>query len=188
MRDYWSASVGTVFNNGDVYNEYSPTGSFVYKLKTPNRIIGSVSFVVAKKGLISADIERVGYNTANLLSHPYSGDSYSFSNENNVIQTNYRSATNLRVGAEYRLKDMFMLRGGFGYYQNPYDIAAVENQKPKITYSGGFGYRNKALYVDLGYTLTKWSEDYYMYNPELVPNTPIEKSVGQLYITIGTKF
>ena len=189
LRDYWSSQVSTSFSNGDQFLVNSPVpGSHVYKLKTPRRIMASAAIVVAKSGMISVDVERVSYTNASLNLHPFSGDSYNYTAENATIQTNYRAVNNIRIGGEYRISKPWMLRAGYALYQNPYDITVVATQEPRISYSGGFGYRTKDFYADVAYKVTKWTEDYYMYNPALVSNAALEHSVGQLLFTIGTKF
>ncbi len=188
MRDGWNTKMESSFRNGDSYTSYSPDGSYVYKLKTPGRLIGNAAIIIAKRGMVSVDYEYVDYASSSLINHGFSGDSYNFALENNTIVENYRSTHNIRLGSELRVSKPFMVRAGVAYYQNPHNSEVVENQTPKLTYSAGFGYRVKEWYVDFGYSMTKWTEDYYMYDPILVENTPIKRTLSNAMITVGFKY
>lgn len=195
MRDRYSTSVSTYFRDtnslrtGQYYEAYSPEGSFLYKMRTPGRFMGSLAFVIKKKGMISVDVEMLDYSQGKLKTHPESGDSYTFELENSkVVQNFVTSAFNARIGAEYRLTPTWMLRGGVAYYQNGYNSNVVSQTDPMMTYAGGIGYRSKKFYIDFAYTLTKSTSDYYKYNSLLVSNTLLSKSTSNIMATVGFKF
>jgi len=188
MKDNWSSSMSSKFKDGESYSSNSPDGSFLYKLTTPGRLIGSLSFIIAKKAMISADYEYVNYTNSALSKHPFSGSSYNFSEENNSGDLNFRATHNIRIGSEVKIAKPLFARLGFSYYQNPYNSEAVENNKAKLTFTGGLGYRVKSFYIDFAVTSSTWTEDYYMYDPILVENTPIKKSNTNLIFTFGRKF
>ncbi len=194
MVNNYNTVVETNFNDvtleRDLYNytAASPLGVFRYKMRTPNRILGSLAIVVKKKGLISVDYEYLDYRKGFLKQHPFSNDSYTFTAENEKVKTSFRQAGNLRVGAEYRLTNIVMLRGGFAIMQNGYNPELVAVSKPIMMYSFGIGYRAKSIYIDAAYTITQTQQDYYMYDPYLVENTQINRSISNIYTTIGFKF
>lgn len=188
MKDNWSSSMSSKFKDGESYSSSSPDGSFLYKLRTPGRFIGSLSVIIARKAMISADYEYVDYAGSALSSHPFSGSSYSFSKENNTGDINFRATHNIRIGSEIKIAGPVFARLGFAYYQNPYNSTAAENNDAKLTFTGGFGYRVKSFYIDFAVTSSTWTEDYYMYDPILVENTPIKKSNTNLIFTFGRKF
>ena len=188
MKDNWNSSMSSNFKDDESYTSNSPDGSFLYKLKTPGRFIGSLSIIIARKAMISADYEIVDYSKSALSSHPFSGSSYSFSNENNTGDINFRATQNIRIGSEINIAGPLYTRLGFAYYQNPYNPTALENNNPKLTYTGGFGYRVKDFYIDFAVKSSTWKKDYYMYDPILVENTPIRKSNTNLSFTFGRKF
>jgi hypothetical protein len=80
------------------YIQESPSGLFDYQLITPFRAIGSIAFIIGKMGLVSADYEFVDYSDADL-----SSTDYGFSAENIAIKNNYTTASNIRVGTEWRV-------------------------------------------------------------------------------------
>ncbi len=193
VRDNWSTSVETNFKDTSgirPVNNYaeSPNGSFLYKMRTPSRIIGSLAFVIKKKGMISVDYELANYTTGKLLAHRESGDSYSFESENASVTQNLVAVNNIKIGGEYRITNLWMIRAGVAYYQNGYNAEYVSQTDPLMTYAGGFGYHAKTFYFDVAYTLSKSVEDYYMYDPILTSNTVISKSSTNIMATIGFKF
>jgi long-subunit fatty acid transport protein len=194
VRDRWSSSVETNFRDTNSfrtdfnYQAYSPNGSFLYKMRTPSRILGSVAFVIKKKGMLSIDYELVNYGNGHLAAHRESGDRYTFDIENETVQENFISVGNIRLGGEYRVTNLWMIRGGAAYYPSAYKSDYVSQTTPKMTYAGGFGYRGKEFYFDIAYTLTKSQEDYYMYDPILVSNSLINRSSSNIMATIGFKF
>lgn len=195
VRDRWSTNIITSFRDTNSYRtEYSyeassPSGSFLYKMKTPGRVLGSLAFVIRKMGLLSLDVEMLNYSKGLLKAHQGSGDSYTFELENSKVSENFVSrAFNVRLGGEYRLTEFWMLRGGVAYYQNGYNSGVVSQTNPIMTYAGGFGYRSNDFYVDIAYTLSKSTYDYYKYDPILVSNSLMTKTTSNIMATVGFKF
>ena len=54
---------------------------------------------------------------------------------NQSISKTYKNVSNFRLGAEALLTKYFMVRGGFGYYGNPYKASGVNGQR--MDFSGG---------------------------------------------------
>jgi long-subunit fatty acid transport protein len=194
MFNTYNTSIATNFRDvtfdREQYNYLaaSPNGNFRYRMKTPSRVIASVAIVVKKKGLISLDYERVNYTNGLLKRHPLSGYSYSFEDENEGMRNSFRAANVIRIGGEYRLTPLFMLRSGVSYLENGYNRELITSTQPTITYSFGGGWRTQDFFLDVAYTLTKMSNDYYMYDPALVNNTLISRNISNVYVTIGFKF
>jgi hypothetical protein len=194
MFNTYNTSVATNFRDVTVdrseynYLSASPSGNFRYRMKTPSRLIGSIALVLKKKGLISIDYERVNYTTGLLRRHPLSGYSYSFEDENEGMRTSFRGVNILRVGGEYRINPLFMIRGGISYLENGYNKEFISSPQPTLTYSFGGGLRTQEFFLDLAYTLTKTTNDYYMYDPTLVNNTIVSRNISNIYATIGFKF
>lgn len=195
MQDQWYTSVSTYFKDttqyrtSRYYTANSPTGSFTYKMRTPARIMGSLAFVVKKRGLISADVEYVDYSSGRLKAYPGSGDNYSFDLENSKVQENFSSsAFNVKLGGEYRITNLWMIRAGVAYYQNGYNANVVSKTTPMMTYAGGFGYRAKKYYIDFAYTWSQRASDYYKYDPLLTSAAQLTKVSSNIMATVGFKF
>lgn len=157
-ESYTSTVSSDVF--GSRYDVQSPMGLFDYTLETPFRAIGSLAFVVAKKGLISADYEFVDYRMARMRSSVYAFDA-----ENTSIRNRLRSAGNIRVGTEWRIQ-AFSIRGGFAINGNPFTGGYSMDD---TRWSLGGGLRLDRWSLDLTYMLHRWAGNYEMYSPELTP-------------------
>lgn len=182
LHDNYVNTMTSSFNSGS-YSETSPNGSFDYSLNTPPRFIGSLGFIIAKKGLIGLDVEEVDYSYSRL-----SSSSFSFSDVNNQIHQKYVPASNIRVGGEWKIIESFALRAGFSMYGNPYKSGANIDAS-RLSYSVGFGFRKENFFYDFGYVLTQYKENYYLYDPRTNVNPVDNKfSSASFLMTFGTKF
>jgi hypothetical protein len=181
MRDRWSSSMQSTFTNTDWNStQYSPEGSYDYRLTTPFRAIGSLAFIIGQYGLVSADYEYVNYSQARFNS---TYDSYT--DLNNTIKTSFKSWGNIRVGTEWRLSD-FRLRGGFAYFSNPYSSGT--NNSERFQVSGGFGYRTKYFFADVTYVWARMNQDYYLYDASMVNAAVISNYTNSVMTTVGFRF
>ncbi len=190
LTDEYTTVVESRFDDGSNYEDASPLGQYGYRLHTPARVMGSVAFIIGKYGLLSAEYEFVDYTTAKLKSgNGEFSDSYSFVNENLEIKNQYTATNNLRIGGEIRLQP-FTIRGGVALYESPFDPNKdlVDNDASRTMYTFGVGYRNSEYFIDLAYSLTQWSEDYYLYDPVLIPAASVNTSLSQVSATIGFRF
>ncbi len=184
MKDYWYSD----FSNtayGDTYYQITPNGTYNYDLQTPWRAIGSVSLILWKIALISADYEYVDYSSAKFRSR--SVYDYDFYNENNAIRDKYTATQNIRLGAEVRFGH-FAIRGGYAIYGSPFKPGI--NDAEKFYYTGGFGFRDKNFYIDLAYVRSESNEDYYLYNSEYVSTNPASTQLitNNVMLTVGVRY
>ncbi|HPS62922.1 MAG TPA: hypothetical protein PLK82_07670, partial [Bacteroidales bacterium] len=181
MTDRWYSSMESSFTNTS-WNSYkeSPVGTYDYRLTTPFRAFGSLAFIVGRLGLISADYEYVDYSQARFNS---SGDN--FSDVNQSIKSDYGSWGNLRIGTEWRL-DNFRIRGGFGYFSNPY--TRKTNNSERFQISGGIGYRGKNFFADGTYTWSRMNQNYYLYDASMVNPAAITSYTHTVSMTVGVRF
>ena len=172
MKDKWytntTSSVYAI--SDDTWFEgssLSPDGEFKYKLTTPMRFIGDLSFVIKKIGFISAEYEYVNYSNSKFKSRDYG-----FETENDQINTFYKSVNNLRFGTEWRFTQI-AVRAGYAIYGSPYandQEGERLNDGSRTSISGGIGYRTEKFSLDFTYVHSTMKEDYYMYsysNPDL---------------------
>ncbi|MBS1736807.1 MAG: hypothetical protein JSS98_09440 [Bacteroidetes bacterium] len=164
-----------------------------YSITTPWKFIGSASYVFREtedvrrqKAFITADIEYLNYKGAAF--HATSGDAEGSSYYNSVnknIDNLYKNAINLKLGGEIKL-NTFMLRLGGAYYGNPY-----QNESAAITkVSGGLGYRDKGIFLDLTYVYSLNKDINYPYQLHDVANSPasLRNTGGNILATVGFKF
>ncbi|MDD3878264.1 MAG: hypothetical protein PHT69_16720 [Bacteroidales bacterium] len=180
MKDEYSRVMQSYFDNGNNYSATSPDGKFDYELTTPMRVIGSLAFIIGEYGLLSADYEFVDYSEARLRSK-----SYKFFDENEAIQMNYKAQSNIRIGGEVRL-DPINIRGGYALYGSPYNKGLNDAEKTSISF--GVGIRDKHYFLDVAYVYSECSEDYYLYNPNLVKPSNIKLTSNNIILTLGLKF
>lgn len=129
--------------NPNITNYYEP-----YKLQTPSKWTGSMAYVFGKKGLISVDYAIKNYSSIQFKpnSDPY------YRTLNNKMNILLNSASELRLGAEYKI-EAWSLRGGYRLEQSPYKNKTTIGD---VTgYSGGIGYNFGGTKLDLSYATFK---------------------------------
>lgn len=180
----------TTFTNGQA-------GESKYSQSTPWKFIASASYVFREtenvkrqKGFISADIEYISHKGSRFGSNndEVTADEKSYySALNNVIRNEYKGAFNFRVGGELKF-NIIMARLGFAYYGNPYKDPAMKASR--TLFSGGLGYRNKGVFVDLSYVHSITKDVNFPYRLEDRANTfaTLNQQRGNIIATIGFKF
>jgi Outer membrane protein transport protein (OMPP1/FadL/TodX) len=139
-----SEQIGSVDPGVNYYN---------YDFNTPLKLVMSGALVFNKKGLISVDAEYMDYGSMRFRRGGNGSDN--FNDLNSVMNNNFNSVLNLRVGAEYKLTNNFAIRGGYEMYGNPFkgtldDQSTLTDNTDVI--SGGFGYSINAFSVNVAYT------------------------------------
>lgn len=178
-RNNPSASPITTFKQDSVliYN---------YTLYTPGKVIGSFTLLFNKKGFLTADIEYLDYSSMTYRFED--ADFLAESSMNNTIQKTYKSAVNVRVGAEAKLQDV-SLRAGFAFYGSPYQSTVVNSDR--LLFSLGTGYRTNTWFLDGAFvhSMQKIAEKpYVLNNLNDVSNAIIKNNSSQLLVTLGWKF
>ncbi|HVK96590.1 MAG TPA: hypothetical protein VM368_02180, partial [Flavisolibacter sp.] len=174
------------------------SGEFKYQLFTPYRVIGSVSYVLREiedvrrqKGFISADIEYVNYAASSFEPDEESindqGTRNYLNSLNNAVDRAHKGALNFRVGGELKFTTL-MVRAGAAYYGNPYRNINGENGN-RLNLSGGLGYRNKGVFVDLTYVHAMTKDVNFAYRLESSPyfGANLKSTRGNALLTIGFK-
>jgi hypothetical protein len=183
MQDEYSRKIESDLASQGKFSTYSPKGSFDYELTTPLRVIGSLAFVFGEYGLLSADYEFVDYSEPRLRA-----ENTDFSYQTDAIQTKYNTTSNIRVGTEWRLNPL-AFRAGYAIYGSPFKSGV--NDGKRTTLSFGIGFREKQFFIDFAYAYSKQSEDYYFYDPSVVPAlSPVKNELkgSNIMMTIGFKY
>jgi hypothetical protein len=188
-------------------NGYDSVGSSVftsgqnienkYALNTPTKIMISGSYVFREeadirrqKGFITADIEYTNYKWMSYA--PSTGEVNSTTKEpyapyNEAIDAVYKGVFNFRLGGELKFKTI-MTRLGFAYYSDPYKESELKGRKMFL--SGGLGYRNKGMFIDLTY-IHRLNKDvnlpYRVNAPRANTFAELKDSGGNLMLTVGFK-
>jgi hypothetical protein len=133
---------------------------FKYRLRTPFRTTIGVAYQVKKLGVISAEYEFVDYGMAKFS--VTGSDEYDYTTKNQAIKNTLKSASNIRVGAEARLRKLYF-RGGYSYYGKVYRAGDINENVSYSSFSGGAGFREQNIYVDFGYTRMMNPKNYILY-------------------------
>ena len=163
-----------------------------YHLNTPWRIILSGSYIFSEvenvqnqKGFITADVEYLNYKNASF--HDINNDASAATYYKSLTQTLgnvYKNAINARLGGELKF-NTFMVRLGGAYYGNPYQ--SETSNVVKVT--GGIGYRNKGVFLDLAYVYSMVKDVNYPYMLQDKADYPanLKLNKGNIVATIGFK-
>lgn len=141
--------------------------------------------VQQQKGFITADVEYINYKgiTFKDAGNSTSGKDY-YKSVNETMSQIYQNAFNVKVGGELKFSTV-MVRAGAAYYGNPY-----KNENGNVfKLSGGLGYRNKGMFIDLTY-VHSFVKDFNMpYRLQDKPNNPaiFKNNIGTIVATLGFK-
>lgn len=140
--------------NSTIFTDNAPL-EYKYDLVSPLKILVSGSYVLREvedvkkqRGFLTADVEYVNYKWSSFSAADESTDESYYDGVNNDIDDAYKGAFNFRAGGELKFHTI-MTRLGFAYYGSPY--ADKELKARRMYLSGGLGYRNKGIFVDLTY-------------------------------------
>ncbi len=148
-----------------------------YKLQTPGKWTGSMAYVFGSKGLISVDYSMKDYsNTRFRPENDFSGTNAAMSN---LLE----ASSEIRVGAEYRLKQ-WSLRGGYRYEQSPYKNGETIGDLNSI--SAGIGYSFENNRIDLAYSHARRDSQQAFFSQGLVD--PAMINTVQNNVTISAVF
>lgn len=116
-----------------------------YTLQTPGKTTFSAAYVFGKSGLISVDYAIKDYGNTKFKPTNDPG----FRGINNDISNQLTNTGELRVGAEYKIKQL-SLRGGYRFEGSPYKNGTTIGDLN--SYSGGLGYNFGGTKIDLAYS------------------------------------
>lgn len=211
MKDTYTSTITTDTETYQGVNTRSSTefnegyaGEYTYRYRTPMRLalglaymFGTTGDVKTQNGFLTADVEYVNYkqNAFNTQDNTNAGDKDYFAQLNSTIDNVFKNAINLRVGGELKFETL-MVRAGFGYYGNPYTNNYFDNRMQDVTsgskmnISGGLGWRNKGMFIDLAYIHQIVKDAYYPYRLDLYEFNvaKVNSTVGNVLLTVGFKF
>lgn len=197
-------------------NDYEPgkTNSDVYyvdyRLKTPDKWVFSLAGVFGNNFIASLDYEINNYGSMKLKGNSNDADPDAvYAKDNHYISEDYKTASTVRMGLEYRFTPQFSGRLGYAWMQNPYEneyydgnvetktvgsttIYRIEGNKNYFT--GGLGYRfNPNVYLDFALVYKTQKDKLYPYpsvpkiNLDASPFSLSNKNIKGL-LTLGYKF
>lgn len=188
MTDEWSADMTSTFSDTTIGipSDFIPTGKYKYRINTPLKVIISGAYVIGLNGLISADLEYVGYNMGRLkgTSDP-AYETYKFEEENKIAKQVLTSALNLRMGAEFNIQQKLFIRAGLSVYGAAYKSNQNVDNKADVSYSGGLGYRLGIVALDIAYVNRMIQRNYYAFPGS---RTAVSTSSNTITVTASIRF
>ncbi len=180
MYDSWrTVTTSDLQWSEGVLESVSPTGNYDYQLTTPMRAIGNLGFVIGNMGFISGEYEFVDYTRAKFRAH-----SYGFSDENQNIKEFYTSVHNIRLGTEWRIKQL-SLRAGYALYGSPYKNNSFGARR---MISGGIGYQIGGFAIDLAYVNASQDAEYYLYSSANYQTNAATQNLTDYSVVLGLRF
>ncbi|GHU85185.1 hypothetical protein FACS189415_8340 [Bacteroidia bacterium] len=183
-----------------------------YNFRTPYSWTFSAAAIIGTQAIVSLDYEIKDYTAMNLGNI---GGDINYETDNQYIDEDYRIASTLRAGLEYRFTPQFSGRAGFAWMQNPYEASVKSGDKevmiqgmvPHYTIEGdatyltaGIGYRfTPQFYMDVALVYRHQKSDLYFYSPvfdiasslsPIVSSYPasFESNTYKGLVTLGYKF
>lgn len=167
-----------------------------YAVNTPWRIIMSGSYVIREindtrkqRGFITADVEYIGYGGTNFRAdgeYVTSEDQQYYQDLKTVVNQYYKGTFNFKLGGELKFNTI-MFRLGGAYYSNPYRIQEFNSNIKQM--SGGIGYRNYGMFLDLTY-VQNWVTDInqpYVLSGKTNTFATLANNRGNVVLTLGFK-
>jgi hypothetical protein len=191
-ENYVHTGNSTLTASSDQTLSLSP--QYKYELTSPWRIMLSGAYVInavedvkQQKGFITADVEYVTYKSNRFKTAEQNADNTYYNGVNQAIKDYYKNAFNFRVGGEVKF-NIIMARLGFSYYTDPYKDSELNGKKMFV--SGGLGYRNKGVFIDLTYVHSLTTDVSFPYRLPDKANTfaEVKGTGGNIAVTAGFKF
>lgn len=211
LTDYYYAELDASTNTKI---QYTPDNAFTdYKLRTPDKWVFSLSTLLGKAAVLSADYELTNYSNMHLKDR----DGYEYTDANDYIKEDFRNSSTFRIGAEIFFTPQFTGRVGYMWQQSPVkDIlkdgsetgkhtAAVEGTIPQysvvgdanyITYGLGYKFKSTApryqgerqayFYTDIAFVMKNRKDDFYVY--PMSDKTELKNNTFSGLLTLGYKF
>jgi hypothetical protein len=147
-----------------------------YRLQTPGKYTGSLAYVFGKVGLLSVDYIMKDYSNTKFRPN----DEF-LSVRNNEIETLLDATSEIRVGAETRVKQ-WSFRGGYRFEQSPYKNGETIGDLHAI--SGGLGYNFGGTRIDAAYSYSKRDSNQAFFAQGLVDTANIKSVNNNVSLTL----
>ncbi len=162
---------------------------YEYNLTTPMKLNMGAAFIIGKYAIITEDIEFINYSKAKYSSST-PNDSYDV--ENDGIKNAFKNnpIINYRFGIEGRY-DIFRLRAGYNYQQNPHIAQRSRVNAETQTLSAGAGVRLKTFFIDFALLQTEGKSvysEYAMFDPSNDPVVNQKNKITSGMFTVGFTF
>ncbi|MEI6049288.1 MAG: hypothetical protein WCS03_10355 [Bacteroidota bacterium] len=187
IREYFYEDITSNFTDGSKYEYNNDPMRYSYALTTPFRVLTGVAVQIKKFAMLSADYEFVDYSTAKFSE---TGDGFDYSEKNLNIKNSLKSASNIRLGGEFRINKLY-LRSGYGYYGKAFQSGEDNKDLNYRSVSFGAGFREQNFSIDFAFTNYKSSQIYVLYplDSSFDPAAANLNTIKNMFtVTLGYKF
>ena len=195
IDEEYSAAMNNYYFVSNGLDQYRAETAFLqnsYRVHTPPRIMGGISYTLGVRGVISFDYERIWYNKMKVTEIGYEPQQIIFQSE---IASVYKPTDNFRAGIEFNPFSGLFLRAGYAYYGSALKNDS-KNANSVTNISSGIGYRNQNFYVDLAYIHVKKNMSPFRYYSSNYGDESIESpsvvypklKENNLILSVGVKF
>jgi len=169
-------------------------GIYNYSFNNPWRFMGGLALVLREdrdvsrqRGFLTLDVEYLNYGSGRFADETGASSGDYFNDLNQTVKDIYKNALNIRAGGELKF-NVWMVRAGLGFFGSPYRDPALQGSRMNL--SGGVGYRNKGMFVDLTYLHQLAKDGFYPYRLEDGFFAPVnmKSGIGNVVATVGFKF
>ena len=191
--------------------EYTDEAYFSWKLRSPWRLNLGAAAVIGSNAIVSLDYEIQAYNDMTIKTAYYDNWGYvaGFQNDeylNGDIKSYTQAASNLRIGAEYRITPKFSARLGYQLqmssisndYREGHNEILTSGTDPSFSLdktanyiSAGLGYRFGNFYADATYVhkIAKSTlYPYTSYDGIAAPHFDVTENNNSIVLSLGFKF
>ncbi|CAN1488335.1 Outer membrane protein transport protein (OMPP1/FadL/TodX) [Flavobacteriaceae bacterium] len=161
----------TDFVNPRIINVYAP-----YQLQTPGKWTGSFAYIYGKTGLLSIDYSIKDYSNTQFTPKD------DFRNANREMTNLLDISSEIRIGAEYRIKEL-SLRAGYRMEQSPYRNGRTIGDLRG--FSSGLGYNFGGTKLDLTYSYAERDSQKQMFAVGLTDSAKITSKMNNITMTLS---
>jgi len=179
LKDYYQGWTNAQYDDVNE-QEKTPNGAWTsYRFNTPYGWVFSAAGIIGTKAVVSLDYEIKDYRSMMIMDP----NGVSKAGDNKYIKEDFKVASTLRAGLEYRITPQLSGRLGYSYVQNPYEKDFRDGKRetvivgtvPHYTIDGdvhhftaGIGYRfTPQFYIDAAFIYRTQKDDLY-YFPSVV--------------------
>lgn len=185
IREYFYDEIASAFDDGMKYANSNDPMRYSYTLTTPLRAMTGIALQLRKLAIVSLDYEFTDYRMARFSK---ASDDYNYYDENETIKNSLKTASNIKLGAEFRFSNLY-IRGGYGLYGSAFAGDELNKSLNYTSVSFGVGFRQQNFFFDLAFANLSHTMKYMMYyDPEYLDPANITSSRNTFTGTLGFKF
>ena len=168
------SEIQEIIDPAEITNSFAP-----YRLKIPSKINLSLAYIFNESGLISFDYSSQDLSNSSLSQ---SGGSNFLDNLTSEVSTNFNAVNTIKVGGEYRIKNL-SLRGG--YFYRTKNQSLVSNDDQAFTFGIGLNFYGSNL--NLSFVQFDQNKRFQLFSEGLTDSYELSKSLSQITLSYNFK-